>query len=71
MTEQRRPPIRVEVSHDHCMGVSMCTQAAPRAFRLNEHGQAVYQGGGTASLAELHAAAASCPMSAIKVIEEE
>lgn len=71
MTEQRRPPIRVEVSHDHCMGVSMCTHAAPRAFRLNKDGQSVYQGAGTASLDELHEAAAACPMSAIKVIEEE
>jgi ferredoxin len=63
------PPIRVEVSHDECMGVSMCTQVAPRAFRLDENGQSVYQGEGTATLEELHEAAASCPMSAIRVIK--
>ena len=71
MTTQRLPAVRVKISHDECMGVSMCTQAAPRAFRLNENGQSVYQGDGTASLDELHAAAASCPMSAIKVYEEK
>ena len=67
MTEPHSPTLRVEVSHDECMGVSMCTQAAPRAFRLNENGQSVYQGEGTASLDELQEAAACCPMSAIKV----
>lgn len=71
MTGQRKLAIRVEVSHDECIGVAMCTQTAPRAFRLNENGQSVYQGEGTASLEELREAATSCPMSAIKVIEEE
>lgn len=56
------------VSHDHCMGVSMCIQAAPRAFKLNKQGQAEFQGPGTGSLEELNAAADACPMSAIKVI---
>lgn len=71
MTNPRLPTVRVEISHDECMGVSMCTQAAPRAFRLNENGQSVYQGDGTASLDQLHAAAASCPMAAIKVVAEK
>lgn len=70
MTAPLRPAIRVEISHDHCMGVSMCTQSAPRAFHLDENGQSVYRGAGTATLAELQDAAASCPMAAIKVIED-
>ena len=69
MIKSRLPSVRVEISHDECMGVSMCTQAAPGAFRLNENGQSVYQGEGTASREQLHAAAASCPMAAIKVVE--
>ena len=56
------------VSHDHCMGVSMCIQAAPRAFKLNKNGQAEFQGPGTGSLKELNDAADACPMSAITVI---
>lgn len=71
MTDKRFPTLRVEVSHADCMGVATCIQAAPRAFRLDENGQAVFQGPGTASLGELHEAAASCPMSAIKVITED
>ena len=61
---------RVEISHDLCAGVSMCMQAAPRAFRLNQDGQAVFQGPGTASRAELEDAAFSCPMAAIRVIDQ-
>lgn len=57
-----------EVAHDLCAGVSMCKQAAPRAFRLNAGGQAEFQGPGTATLEELEEAALSCPMAAISVI---
>ena len=71
MSGRRNLRIRVEVSHDACAGVSMCTQVAPRAFRLNGNGQSEYQGAGTASLEELREAADSCPMSAIKVAAEE
>jgi ferredoxin len=59
---------RATVHHDRCMGVSMCVQAAPRAFRLNPQGQAEFQGPGTATLEELEDAADSCPMSAITVV---
>jgi ferredoxin len=66
MKEPAKPPI-AEVSHDLCMGTSMCTQAAPRAFRLNENGQAVFQGPATATPQELEDAAFACPMAAITV----
>ena len=61
-------PIAI-VSHDHCMGVSMCLQMAKRAFRLNENGQSEFLGPGTATLDELQDAADACPMAAISVLE--
>ena len=61
---------RAEVDHDRCMGTSMCTQAAARAFRLNQDGQAEFQGVGLATLEELREAAMSCPMAAITIVEK-
>jgi ferredoxin len=66
MKQRAELPI-AEVSHERCMGTSMCTQSAPRAFRLNENGQAVFQGPGTATPEELEEAAFACPMAAITV----
>lgn len=60
---------RAEVDHHLCMGTSMCTQAAARAFKLKKDGQAEFQGVGLATLDELRDAAMSCPMAAITIVE--
>jgi ferredoxin len=61
------PPIRALVDHERCAGVTMCTQAAPDAFSVNEDGQAEFQGGDWAEQ-DLIEAADACPMSAITVL---
>jgi ferredoxin len=70
MSDQHTAVPRAEVDHHLCMGTSMCTQAAARAFRLNQDGQAEFQGVGLATLDELRDAAMSCPMAAINIVEE-
>ncbi len=71
MSNPQPPDSKAEVSHEHCMGVSMCLQAAPRAFKINANGQSVFQGPGTATLDELRDAVDSCPMGAIRIIADK
>ena len=60
---------RAVVDHDLCAGVTMCLQAAPGAFALNDDGQSEYQDGPwpETSLAE---AAGACPMGAITLTKD-
>jgi len=64
------PHLRAMVDHDLCAGVTMCMQAAPGAFALNDEGQSEYQDGPWTEAA-LADAARSCPMGAITVVSEE
>jgi ferredoxin len=61
------PGTRAAVDHDRCAGVTMCVQAAPGAFALNDDGQSEFTGGDWA-VRDLLKAARSCPMSAITVL---
>lgn len=61
------PGTRAVVDHDRCAGVTMCMQAAPEAFALNDDGQSEFQAGDWATR-DLLRAARSCPMSAITVL---
>jgi ferredoxin len=61
------PPIRAVVDHERCAGVTMCIQAAPGAFAVNDDGQAEFQRGDWPEQ-DLIEAADSCPMSAITVL---
>jgi ferredoxin len=61
------PGTRAVVDHDRCAGVTMCVQAAPGAFELNDDGQSEFQAGDRA-VQDLIRAARSCPMSAITVL---
>jgi ferredoxin len=61
------PGTRAVVDHDRCAGVTMCVQAAPGAFELNDDGQSEFQAGDWA-VQDLIRAARSCPMSAITVL---
>jgi ferredoxin len=58
---------RAVVDHDRCAGVTMCVQAAPGAFALNDDGQSEFQAGDWVAR-DLLKAARSCPMSAITVL---
>jgi ferredoxin len=68
MSDAGKGPLRAEVLHDLCVGVGMCTQYAPAAFKLNAVGQAVFQGVGDWTSEQLREAADACPMSAIALI---
>lgn len=67
MTNARDRDVAATVSHDRCVGVSMCTQIAPGAFKLTAAGQAEFDPRGDWTVDALHEAADSCPMSAISI----
>jgi ferredoxin len=62
--------VRATVDHDRCAGVTLCTQAAPGAFAINDDGQSEYQPG-HGDLRDLREAADGCPMSAIAVFADD
>lgn len=62
---------RAQVSHDRCVGVAMCLQVAPAAFKLNAEGLSEFRPDAEADEDLLHEAADACPMSAITVIVDE
>lgn len=64
------PGSRAVVDHDRCAGVTMCMQAAPGAFAVNDDGQSEFQPGDWAEQ-DLIEAAGACPMSAITVFTGE
>lgn len=61
---------RIEIDRSLCSGFGSCVDAAPELFRLGDDGIAVALVQGSAD-PRLHEAAASCPMGAIEVTEEE
>lgn len=65
-----RRRLRVEVSHDLCVGTSMCVQIAPGAFRLDSEGLSEFEEAGEWDVEDVLEAVDSCPMSAIRVVEE-
>ena len=64
------PGVRATVDHERCAGVTICTQAAPGAFEINDDGQSQFQAGQW-DLRDVLAAAAGCPMSAITVFADD
>lgn len=71
MSTRERPLVRVEVNHDLCVGVGMCSQFAPAAFKLNAAGQAEFHPESEWTVDALREAADACPMSAITVVESD
>jgi ferredoxin len=69
MTDEPRRRMRAEVSHDLCVGSTMCLQLAPGAFALDENRQAVFAPGDW-ELGALQEAADGCPMQAITIVED-
>jgi ferredoxin len=61
------PAARAVVDHDRCAGITMCLQAAPGAFAVNDDGQSEFQAGDWAEQ-DLAEAADACPMAAITVL---
>ena len=68
MNGKPKNPMRAEISHDLCVGVAMCVQLAPKAFVLNEAGQALFKPDGDWTPDDLREAADGCPMMAITVL---
>lgn len=69
MSDPKSARLRAEVSYDLCVGVGMCIQFAPTAFRLNDTGLAVFHPDAVWTPEELQEAADACPMSAISIFE--
>jgi ferredoxin len=61
---------RIEIDRSLCSGFGSCVSAAPELFRLGDDGVAVLLVQESDALAALDAAA-SCPMGAITVVEEQ
>jgi len=53
-----------------CAGYSSCVLEAPELFELDDDGVAVTRAG-TTDDPRVHAAAAACPMGAIRIVEEK
>ena len=61
--------LRAEVSPDLCVGVGICAQLAPGAFRLNRSAQSVFSPQGDWTENDLREAADGCPMNAIRIVD--
>ena len=68
---QRRGGFRAEVSLDRCTGTGRCVLTAPAACRFTDALVSEFDPHGAWTRAQVRAAADSCPMSAITVIEDE
>lgn len=63
--------VRIEVDHGLCVGNAMCVATAPGVFAHNERRQSTVVDAGGDPAARVLEAAASCPVSAIRVTDAE
>lgn len=62
--------LRAAVDHDQCVGVAVCLQLAPGAFRLEPSGQSRFVETWDGDPELLQEAADGCPMSAIRLFKQ-
>ncbi|WP_419933920.1 ferredoxin [Candidatus Palauibacter sp.] len=63
--------VKIEIDHGLCVGNAMCVDTAPRVFAHNENRQSTVVDPAGDSESAVLAAAANCPVSAIRVVEAE
>jgi ferredoxin len=63
--------LRIQIDRGLCVGFGDCVTAAPRAFRLDEEGLAVFVAPGEVERARLLDACDACPVDAITVWDAE
>ncbi len=66
-----RNAVLIQVDPDLCAGFAECVVAAPKVFALNDDNLAIVTNPDGADLDTLLEAAASCPVSAIMLYDEE
>ena len=65
------PKLRITVDHDLCVGNAMCETFATKVFVLNENRQSEVADPEADTVENILEAAENCPVSAIRVVDEE
>lgn len=71
MPEQTLKISRIEVDRETCISVAACIDVAPEVFELDEEGKARVKNREGHSVDTILEAAKSCPVSAIRVFDEQ
>ncbi len=62
--------LKITVDHNKCVGSTICISLAPKVFSLNKEGQSIVIDAEGETLKNILNAADNCPLSAIKIFDE-
>ncbi len=62
--------IKITIDREACIGASACVAAAGKTFTLDAEGKSTVMDPPGDAIADIRAAAASCPTQAIQIVEE-